>query len=166
MEVAHRVLGPLAPEKMATTTREGAPVELLEFAGMGEALTHVADALSDLFDREPNAGVAVLTRFAYQANEAYRLLEKQSLPHLNRVNTHEFSFRAGVEVAEIAQTKGLEFDYVILLGIDEDSFPEDVDLSRHLLHIGLTRAAHQAWLVSWGRPAAILPDDVKRISLR
>ena len=82
----------------------------------------------------------------------------------SRVNTHEFSFRAGVEVAEIAQTKGLEFDYVILLGIDEDSFLEDVDLSRHLLHIGLTRAAHQVRLVSWGRPANILPEDVKRIS--
>lgn len=160
MDLAHHVLGPLAPEEKPQAPRRGAPVELLQFGGQGEALTFVADALGNLADREPRAGIAVLTRYAHQADEAYELLQKADLPNLHRVRNHDFSFEAGVEVTDIAHTKGLEFDYVVILACDQSTFPLEMDSSRHLLHIGLTRAAHQAWLISWGPPSALLPESL------
>ena len=36
---------------------------------------------------------------------------------------------------------------MILLDVNETSYPETVE-SRHLLHIGATRATHQLWLVA------------------
>ena len=68
----------------------------------------------------------------------------------------DFSFRPGVEVTDIRQVKGLEFDYVILVDVTVSQYPVD-DESRHLLHIGATRAAHQLWVVATGVPSPLLP---------
>jgi DNA helicase-2/ATP-dependent DNA helicase PcrA len=54
-----------------------------------------------------------------------------------------------VDVTDVGQVKGLEFDYVILLDVNETSYPDTVE-ARHLLHIGATRATHQLWLVATG----------------
>jgi DNA helicase-2/ATP-dependent DNA helicase PcrA len=45
---------------------------------------------------------------------------------------------------------------VILVDVTLGQYPAD-DESRHLLHIGATRAAHQLWVVSTGVPSPILP---------
>jgi DNA helicase-2/ATP-dependent DNA helicase PcrA len=157
MELAMHVLGPLAPDEPVRTTRDGLPVQLFRSGGVGEAMTFLADALMDLMEREPNASVAVLTRFAHQADEVYWALKRTDLQELARVRDQEFSFGPGIEVTDISQTKGLEFDYVVLLYVDRQTFPER-ELSRHLLHVGITRAVHQLWLFSWGPLSPLVPD--------
>jgi len=159
MELAHQVLGPLAPAAPARATRDGLPVELLRFGSAGAALTFLADALQDLVRREPEASVAVLTRSPAQADEAYAVLARSEVPGLGRVRDQEFAFAPGVEVTDVVQTKGLEFDYVVLLGVDADSYP-GTESARHLLHVGLTRAIHQAWLLTWGRASPLLPREL------
>ena len=62
------------------------------------------------------------------------------------------TFAPGVEVTEIDQVKGLEFDYVIAEVI-MTHFPERPG-ARRLLHVGATRAIHQLWLTSVGTPTA------------
>jgi DNA helicase-2/ATP-dependent DNA helicase PcrA len=76
------------------------------------------------------------------------------------VRHFEFSFRPGVEVTEIRQVKGLEYDYVVLVDVNASTYPTD-DESRHLLHIGATRAAHQLWLVSSGAPSLLIPAQLR-----
>ena len=78
------------------------------------------------------------------------------IPHLRRVRSYEFAFKPGVDVTEIRQVKGLEYDYVVLADVNESTFPDD-DESRHLLHIGATRAAHQLWVVSTSHPSPLIP---------
>jgi DNA helicase-2/ATP-dependent DNA helicase PcrA len=62
-----------------------------------------------------------------------------------------------VEVAEIEQAKGLEFDYVILADVSHTSFPESA-AARRLLHVGATRAVHQLWVTSTGPPSRLVQD--------
>ena len=57
--------------------------------------------------------------------------------------------------------KGLEFDYVILLEVSEQSYPEGLE-SRHLLHIGMTRAALQLWLLSAAGTAPLSASSYPR----
>ncbi len=157
VELAFAVLGHLVPDGPVRTVREGAPVELIRFGGRGQAITLLADALGDLTGREPNASVAVLTRTPRQADEAYQALLRCDLPELSRVADQDFSFGPGIEVTDVAQTKGLEFDYVVLLDVSRKNYP-DTDSARHLLHVGATRAVHQLWLLVWGQPSALLPE--------
>jgi DNA helicase-2/ATP-dependent DNA helicase PcrA len=65
-----------------------------------------------------------------------------------------------VDVTDLRQVKGLEFDYVVLVEVNQSTYPPD-DESRHLLHIGATRAAHQLWLLYTGRPSELLPEALR-----
>ena len=74
---------------------------------------------------------------------------------MRRVTEQDFSFAPGIEVTDVRQVKGLEFDYVVLLDVTAESYPDTAE-ARHLLHIGATRAAHQLWLVVPGAASPIL----------
>ncbi len=148
MRFAHDVLGPLAAtEQNEVAARDGAEVQLHELGGMGEAVAFVADALRSLLGREPSASVALLTRHPGQADAWYNALVRAEVPMLRRVRRQDFAFAPGVDVTDVGQVKGLEFDYVILLDVNQSSYPATTE-SRHLLHIGATRATHQLWLVA------------------
>lgn len=156
LEVARFAMGSLADAEPPTAPRSGAPVEAHLFPAVGAAVAFCAEALRDLAAREPRATVAVLARHPEQADRYFEGLRRAEVPALRRVRAQDFAFRPGVEVTEIRQVKGLEFDYVIVVDVNASSFGTD-DEARHLFHIAATRAAHQLWLVVTGRPSRLIP---------
>jgi DNA helicase-2/ATP-dependent DNA helicase PcrA len=152
-------MGPLAEAEPPRAPRSGAPVELHAFPGTGAAVAFLAEALRPLFQREPRATVAILARHPQQADRYHEGLSRAEIPSLRRVRAQDFSFRPGVEVTEIRQVKGLEFDYVIIVEANATSFGSDEE-SRHLFHIAATRAAHQLWLVCTGAPSPLIPPEL------
>ncbi|HMR12000.1 MAG TPA: 3'-5' exonuclease, partial [Polyangiaceae bacterium] len=164
LDVAHHVLGSLAPEDPPTATRNGAPVELFTFGHTGDAVGFLGEALRQLVAQEPRASVAVITRYPEQADIYFDGLQKGEVPFLRRIAEQDFPFRPGVDVTDVRQVKGLEFDYVIVAEASKQSYPED-DESRHLLHIAATRAAHQLWfIVSGTAPTHLLPEALREQS--
>ncbi len=162
MELSRAVLGPeLSPDE-PVTARSGAPVELYELGDVGEAVALLAEALRALASREPTASVAILARHPEQADAYYEGLSRAEVPRLRRVVEQDFSFVPGIDVTDVAQVKGLEFDYVILVEVDAASYPDTLE-SRHILHIGATRAAHQLWLVATGEPSPLLPATLRAV---
>ncbi|NUO48237.1 MAG: ATP-binding domain-containing protein [Polyangiaceae bacterium] len=160
LEIARHVLGPLADPEPPVANRNGAPVELHEFPSPGAAVAFLADALRPLLSREPNANVAILARHPEQADAYWQALKMADIPHLRRIRAFEFAFKPGVEVTDIKQVKGLEYDYVILVDVNATTYSKD-DESRHLLHIGATRAAHQLWIVTTGEPSPLIPPSMR-----
>lgn len=156
MEVARHAMGPLLQDDPPLAPRSGAPVEVHTFAGTGPAVAFLAEALRPLFVREPRATVALLARHAEQVDRYFEGLRRAEVPSLRRVRSQEFSFRPGIDVTEIRQVKGLEFDYVVMLDVNANTFGID-DESRHLFHIAATRAAYQLWLLVTDQPSALLP---------
>jgi DNA helicase-2/ATP-dependent DNA helicase PcrA len=157
IELAQSVLGPLAPADAPVPTRDGAPVELFQFSDSGDAAGFLADALRTLLQGEPRASVAVVARYPQQADLYYDALTRGEVPRVRRIADQDFPFKPGVDVTNVHQVKGLEFDYVIVVDVNESSYPCD-DESRHLLHIAATRAAHQLWLTAGERPSKLLPE--------
>jgi DNA helicase-2/ATP-dependent DNA helicase PcrA len=160
MLLAREILGPeLAPDE-PLAARPGEPVELHEFGDVGEAVAFLSDALRNLMAREPTASCAVISRHPEQADAYFEGLRRAEVPALRRVRRDEFNFQAGIDVTDVAQVKGLEFDYVVMVDVNDTSYP-DVHWARHLLHIGVTRAAHQLWLVSTGEPSPLIPTALR-----
>jgi DNA helicase-2/ATP-dependent DNA helicase PcrA len=160
MLLAREILGPeLAPDE-PLAARPGEPVELHEFGDLGEAVAFLGDALRNLMAREPTASCAVIARHPETADAYFEGLRRAEVPALRRVRRDEFNFQPGVDVTDVAQVKGLEFDYVVMVDVNEASYPV-VNWARHLLHIGVTRAAHQLWLVSTGEPSALVPQALR-----
>jgi len=160
MMLAREILGPeLAPEE-PLAARPGEPVELHEFGDLGEAVAFLGDALRNLMAREPTASCALIARHPEQADAYYEGLKRAEVPALRRVRRDEFNFQPGVDVTDVTSVKGLEFDYVVMVDVNAASYPKQ-NWARHLLHIGVTRAAHQLWLVSTGEPSVLIPDALR-----
>jgi DNA helicase-2/ATP-dependent DNA helicase PcrA len=163
VEFATDVLGPLRNEVSGEATRRGAPVELFQFGGSGEAVGFLSEALRNLVSSEPLSSVAVIARYPEQADLYYKGLRHGEVPNLRRIAEQDFPFRPGVDVTDVRQVKGLEFDYVVIVECNRSTFPTD-DETRHLLHIAATRAAHQLWVFSTGKPSLLLPEALVRAS--
>ncbi len=164
IDFSRAVLGPLASADAPVATREGTPVDMFTHGHTGDAVATLSEALRDLMQSEPQASVCVVTRYPEQADLYFGGLQRAEVPYLRRVADQDFSFKAGVDVTDVRQVKGLEFDYVVIVEASESSYPDD-DEARHLLHIAATRAAHQLWVFVVGRPSPLLPQELKDRSL-
>jgi len=162
VDFSHSLLGDLREEsEPPIATRSGPPVELFQFGERGACVAFLGDALRDLAEAEPLASVAVLTPSPESSQNYYDGLSRAELRQLRHVTDQDFSFAAGIEVTEIEQVKGLEFDYVVLVDVNAGSFP-DTPAAHRLLHVGATRAVHQLWLCSVGRPSPLVRHLVER----
>ncbi len=160
IELARDVLGPLAPTDGGHAIRDGAPVELFTFSSSGQAVAFLGESLRELMQLEPRASVALIARYPEQAEIYYRGLRNAEVPFLRRIAEQDFPFKPGIDVTDVRQVKGLEFDYVVLLETSRATYPA-TDESRHLLHIAATRAAHQLWLVTSQEPSELLPAALR-----
>jgi DNA helicase-2/ATP-dependent DNA helicase PcrA len=166
MALARFFIGRGAPARAASPARdraEGTSGTMYEWkpqrGDQGEAVAMLAEALRGLMLREPLASVACITRYPEQARSYASALTRAEVPGVRLVANQEFSFKPGIEVTDVTQVKGLEFDYVVLLDVTAANYP-DTQESRHMLYIGATRSAHQLWLISPGRPSALLPEEL------
>ena len=160
VDVAEHVLGPLQGDVRPVAPRAGAPVESFPFATAGECAEFLSHALKELVRNEPDASVALLARHAEQARAMYEALTHAEVPTLRLVADQDFSFVAGLDVTDVRQSKGLEFDIVILLDVNDASYPASDD-ARRLLHVAMTRAAHQLWVTYVGTPSPLLPEGLR-----
>jgi len=157
MQLAHEVLGPLlTDESRQVATRHGAPIAAFAFSEVGEAVAFLGESLRNLLQREPTASVALVSRHSGTATLFFQGLQKSEVPSLRRVSRHEFTFAPGVDVTDVLQVKGLEFDYVVILDATSNAYPDTTE-ARHLLHIAITRCAHQLWLIAAGTPSPLVP---------
>ena len=58
-------------------------------------------------------------------------------------------------MTDVRQTKGLEFDEVVLLETTAASYPVTPP-ARHALYVGATRASHQLWCVASDAPSELV----------
>ena len=157
MKAAKKVIGEHSVNTTWHSTRQGAPVNVFRFQESGAMVAFLADTLEDLCVREPLASIAVLTRTNEAALKLYEGLQRTDLANMRIIRNQEFSFTPGIDVTDISQTKGLEFDTVIIADADASTYGPDI-LSRQLLYVGLTRAAHQLWLLHCGNPSKLIND--------
>ena len=160
VDCALHVLGPLMGDERPQVPRLGAEVESFRFGSSGEACEFLVRILRDLMQREPLSSVALIARHPEQAHLYFEALSAAEVPGLRLVADQDFSFRPGIDVTDVKQTKGLEFDIVILLEANQESYPES-DHARRLLHVAMTRAAHQLWITYTGAPSPLLPASLR-----
>lgn len=161
---AHALLGELREdEEPPQVTRTGPQVEWFEFTDHGATVAFLADVLEELTRNEPSASVVLLTPNQRLSEAYFDGLRRADVPHLRRVTRQDFRFTPGIEVTEIDQIKGLEFDYVVLIETSANAYP-DTPGNRRLLHVGATRAIHQLWLTTVGHMSPIVTEAQAGVS--
>jgi DNA helicase II / ATP-dependent DNA helicase PcrA len=158
VELAQRLLGALAPGEPVRAARDGAPVGVFHFPDEAQAQLFLVGALRDLIEREPLASVAVIARDPGAAAAFHDLVAEPCAARL--VLRGDFSFEPGVDVIDVDNAKGLEFDYVVVPDASASAYPL-TDEARRRLHVAVTRTSHQLWLVSSGRPSPLLATSAR-----
>ena len=97
-----------------------------------------------------------MARTASVADLYAKALRRAEVPDLRRVYGQDFEFSPGIDITDVFQIKGLEYDYIVLLEPTAKHYPDATE-ARHLLHVAATRAAHQLWLLTSDTPSPLLP---------
>jgi len=155
-ELARVILGPLAPVQPVRAARDGAPVGRFSFPGEPQAHLFLAGALGELLEAEPHAAVAVICHDVGTARRLASVLAE--IPSSRLVIDGRFTFEPGLDVTDVDSVKGLEWDYVVVPDAVEAAWPLSDD-GRRRLHVAVTRASWQLWLVSPGTPSRLLPAE-------
>ncbi|MEI9949283.1 MAG: ATP-binding domain-containing protein [Pseudomonadota bacterium] len=153
-ELAQQILGDLASGPPKSAARDGAAVGHFAFPSAELATLFCVGELVDLAQREPAASIAVVAHDADAAQRFHALLPERAQARL--VLSGEFTFEPGIDVTDLDNVKGLEFDYVLLPQVSDSVYPLN-DRARRRLHVAVTRAVWQLWLVSGGNRSKILP---------
>jgi DNA helicase-2/ATP-dependent DNA helicase PcrA len=153
-ELAQYILGDLASATVEGAARDGAPVGHFAFASAELATLFCISEVVDLAEREPDASIAVIAHDAEEARRFHALLPERAQARL--VLRGEFTFEPGIDVTDLDSVKGLEFDYVLVPQASASNYPVN-DEARRRLHVAVTRAVWQLWLVSGGNRSQILP---------
>jgi DNA helicase-2/ATP-dependent DNA helicase PcrA len=61
-------------------------------------------------------------------------------------------------VTDVDNAKGLEFDYVVVPDATASAYPMTPE-ARRRLHVAVTRASHQLWIVAGGSASPLLAAD-------
>ncbi len=155
-DLARAILGPLAPPQPVRAARDGAPVGRFSFPGEPQAHLFLAGALRELLDAEPHAAVAAICHDPATARRLAGVVAE--LPSSRLVLDGRFSFEPGLDVTDVDSVKGLEWDYVVVPDAVESAWPLSDD-GRRRLHVAVTRASWQLWLMSPGTPTRLLPAE-------
>ena len=103
--------------------------------------------------------IAVICRDQKQAQETAELLQKE-LPVMPW-DPEKASFEKGIMVFPVEYTKGLEFDAVLLLDPDRESYPTD-DGHAKLLYVAATRALHRLEVLHTGNLTGLIADPIPK----
>ena len=141
--------------------REGRRVEYRRHSNTDRMYQGVIDDIARIRSMEgmEDAIIAVLVRDQANLNRFHRFCEVHDINDIVLVDQAKHS-DARTVVARIADVKGLEYDAVIVMGVNE-SF-SDTDFNKKLLYLATTRAKHYLCIHWSGKQSPILEGMSQR----
>ncbi|UWE03261.1 HelD family protein [Laceyella sacchari] len=132
--------------------RSGDPVRMLSVSATERSVL-LAQEVQALIERGVGT-VAVVTRTEAESERVAAELREQGV-EVHLITSTQAEYHGGISVIPIYLTKGMEFDAVILVEVDEGRYPVD-ELHAKLLFVGCTRALHHLVIMSSERPSPLL----------
>ncbi len=159
MEIIHFANQVIAPYRNELTPaspvfRSGEPVRVIKVEN-GEKLSVIGETASRLIDGGAHT-VAVVARTEQACLKIYEALKSKKL-NPNLITTQLEEYHGGLSVAPVYLTKGMEFDAVLLIDVDERHYPDN-ELNAKLLYVGCTRALHQLYLFYDHKPSPLIKE--------
>ncbi|MDS2173451.1 3'-5' exonuclease [Nesterenkonia sp. CL21] len=144
-------------EKLTPVERHGPAPEVVPCSDREEEQAKILELISD-FERSEHQSMGIICRTIDQARELDEVLRTHGVDAtLLDYDSEELSGQIVLTSAHVA--KGLEFDTVVVPGVDEENYRQDID--RGMLYIACTRAMHELTLTHHGRHCAFLDFAVE-----
>ncbi len=148
MKLANTVLEKInLPEdvKAKPVLRHGAEPEIIRYGTRQEMWGDLTKRIAAL-QKEGFQTIALVTKNGEASKKTYKALQAK-LEGITLVSSKDTSFPGGITIMPAYLTKGLQFDVVILLDVDDDHYSVS-DEDAKLLYVAMTRPVHRLYLVT------------------
>jgi len=152
-------------ERMSATTLGGEKPEVRYFYRSSDECNYIHLRITEIWAQDPRATIAILSKFNSVLYRYEEMLIKENIPVslLSENEPHE----AHVVLCTLHSAKGLEWDHVFFVRLNDDSFPQKKDeesilQERRLFYVGVTRA-RKTLTLSYSRGEHSLSRFVREI---
>lgn len=130
-------------ERMTATTTGGEKPEVRYFYRSSDERNYIHYKILEIWEKTPNASIAILSKFNSVLFSYEEMLIKENIPVT--LLSEEPSNEPKVVLCTLHSAKGLEWDHVFFVRLNDDSFPQKKDeesilQERRLFYVGVTRA--------------------------
>ncbi|WP_159462038.1 HelD family protein [Salirhabdus sp. Marseille-P4669] len=161
IEVANQVLlNQFSDHQLITPINRSGPALEVEEVRNGQDLLQNIDSLINEW-KSKYKRIAIIHKDEGRAKKLSEYLKKNYENDIVYVQPDSTIQEGFVSVLASYNSKGMEFDAVILVNVNEDSFPND-DLHARLLYVLLTRAQQQVKIFYQDTPSLLLDGVVER----
>ncbi|OYP40164.1 helicase, partial [Lachnotalea glycerini] len=108
------------------------------------------------FKQSKYATLGIILKTNDNAKMLYDELSKDY--EVSLITPDSTAFQNGIIITSIQMSKGLEFDEVLIVSVNQNEYHTSFD--RSLLYIACTRAMHLLNLTCVGEPSSLLPDSM------
>ncbi|HDR3491517.1 3'-5' exonuclease [Bacillus wiedmannii] len=98
--------------------------------------------------------IAVIGRTDDECRDIYEKLTKAGLA-VNVIEADQSKYEGGISVVPVYLAKGLEFDAVLLIDVDEEHY-KNTKHDAKLLYVGCTRSLHDLWIFHSGEVSPLI----------
>ncbi|MED2343494.1 3'-5' exonuclease, partial [Bacillus thuringiensis] len=98
--------------------------------------------------------IAVIGRTDDECRDIYEKLTKAGLA-VNVIEADQSKYEGGISVVPVYLAKGLEFDAVLLIDVDEEHY-KNTKHDAKLLYVGCTRSLHDLWIFHSGEASPLI----------
>jgi len=152
-------------ERMTATTQGGEKPEVRYFYRSSDECHYIHLKITEIWAQDPNATIAILSKFNSVLYNYEEILIKEKIPVslLSEIKPQE----PHVVLCTLHSAKGLEWDHVFFVRLNDDSFPQKKDeesilQERRLFYVGVTRA-RKTLMLSYSRGEQSLSRFVREI---
>lgn len=132
--------------------RHGPAPQLIPCEDTRDEIRKIKKAIKT-FQESGYASMGIILKTNKKAAAVHKQLSRDHKIHL--ISPESTSFTNGISITSIQMSKGLEFDEVIILDADSETYKTQYD--KGLLYIAATRAMHQLTILYTGSPSPYLP---------
>lgn len=130
--------------KIEPVIRHGKPVAYVESISMEEAIGKSGELCEEIL-KNGHETVAIICFTEKEADEVFKRLYKQGIIS-GQTRTQDAGYTKGIKVLTVQETKGLEFDAVILWKPDLKGYQENPKLAKQM-YVAATRALHELYMI-------------------
>ncbi|MEF7560057.1 HelD family protein [Bacillus thuringiensis] len=118
-----------------------------------DQFTEIVKTLKQLQNADVKT-IAVIGRTDDECRDMYKKLTNAELT-VNVIEANQSKYEGGISVVPVYLAKGLEFDAVLLIDVDEEHY-KNTKHDAKLLYVGCTRSLHDLWIFHSGEASPLI----------
>jgi DNA helicase-2/ATP-dependent DNA helicase PcrA len=151
-EIMSFALRVIPNDRLVTMERYGEPVKLEKCKNHQEMMLKLSEIIND-FNETNFKSLGIICKTQDQADLLYTDFSTHQITS-NLINQNSKAFGSGVIVVSATMSKGLEFDQVAIVSVDNKNYAEEID--KYLLYVACTRAMHKLTILYYGTKSDFL----------